>query len=184
LNVDVQERLDFATGGENKLRREIMPIGAAGNPTAIDVFVFPADVYNQVPTLALWRAWFDQWLIKDARRQNIPVVDVTHVARAIHQNHEYGHVAGGQQGAYWGEEARRNLKIYGGVPHAYTLLDVTHELLADGRFRRVPFRRVRAAIREWIWKNFVHSTAGLRGKLGLRSKTFRRLRGKDTATKV
>lgn len=184
LNIDVQEPLDFAADGENKLRQEIMPNGAAGNPTAIDVFVFPPDVYQQVPPLALGRAWFDQWLIKDARRQNIPVVDITQVARAIHQNHEYRHIAGGQQGAYWGEEARRSLEIYGGVPHAFTLLDVTHELLAEGRIRRVRFRRARAAVREWMWKNLVQSTVGVRGKLGLRSETVRRLRRKDTATKA
>ncbi len=85
LNIELTERLDFVASGEMRLRREILPYGTPGNPTAIDVFVFPPDCYQQVPPLAIGRAWFDQWLIKDARRQRIPVVDMTQVTRAIHQ---------------------------------------------------------------------------------------------------
>ena len=167
LNIELEEAIDFACGGEEKLRREILPKGMAGNPTAIDLFVFPPNTYVSVPPLVLGRAWFDQWLIKDARTRKIPVVDITRVARAIHQNHEYLHIAGGQQGAYWGEEARRNLAIYGGVPHTHTLLDATHELLEDGKIRLVRFRRGRAAMSRFFWKVFVQPTAGIRKKLGL-----------------
>jgi hypothetical protein len=175
LNIDLQDSLNFAADGETKLRLEIIPLGAPGNPTAIDVFVFPPDLYAQVPPLALGRAWFDQWLIKDARGRGIPVVDVTRVARAIHQNHEYGHIVGGQHGAYRGKEAQHNLAIYGGVPHAFTLLDVTHELLPSGRIRRVHFRREAAAVQKWLWKAVIQPTSGLRGKLGLQRKTLQRL---------
>src|SRR5262249_14201503 len=150
-----------------KLRSDILPLGTPGDATAIDVFVFPADLYRQVPPFAIGRAWFDQWFIKDARRQKVPVVDMTQVTRAIHQNHDYGHIAGGQRGAYWGEEARRSLAIYGGVPHAFTLLDVTHELLPDTRIRRIRFRRTRAVIQELLWKTLIQRTAVLRRKLGL-----------------
>jgi hypothetical protein len=178
LNIELTETLDFAGGGEMKLRSKILPLGTPGNSTAIDVFVFPPDLYQQVPPFAIGRAWFDQWLIKEARRQRMPVVDMTQVARAIHQNHDYGHITGGQQGAYWGEEARRSLVIYGGVPHAFTLLDVTHELLPSGRIRRVHFRREAAAVQDWLWKTVIQPTSGLRRKLGLQRKTLQRLDGK------
>ncbi len=167
LNIDLDEPLDFSGNGEEKLRREILPKGAPGNDTAIDLFVFPPSTYANVPPLILGRAWFDQWLIKDARARKIPVVDITRVARAIHQNHEYLHIAGGQQGAYWGEEARRNLAIYGGVPHSHTLVDVSHELLEDGHIRPVRFRRERATLHHWFWKTCIEPTAGIRRKLGL-----------------
>jgi hypothetical protein len=175
LNIELTEILDFARGGEMKLRSEILPLGRPGNPTAIDVFVFHLDCYQQVPPFAIGRAWFDQWLIKDARRQKIPVVDMTRFTRAIHQNHDYGHIAGGQQGAYWGEEARSSLVIYGGVPHAFTLLDVTHELGPSGRIRRVHFRREAAAVQKWLWKTVIQPTSSLRSKLGLQRKTLLRL---------
>jgi hypothetical protein len=114
LNINLNDPLDFAFDGEQKLRREILPHGSPGDHTAIDVFVFPRDVYSEVPPLAIGRAWFDQWLIKEAYRLGMPVVDITHKARAIHQNHAYAHIAGGQKGAYWGEEALRSLEIYAG----------------------------------------------------------------------
>jgi hypothetical protein len=163
--VDLTSALDLSAA--QPLDPQALPRGVPGNHTAIDVFVFERDVYVQVPELAIGRAWFDQWLIKEALLAEIPVVEFTKVARAIHQNHEYAHIAGGQQGAYGGEEARRNLEIYGGVPHAYTLLNVTHELSAQGDIRPVRYRREKFKAQQWLWRNFVQSTAGLRRRLGL-----------------
>ncbi len=168
LNIDLNDPLDFASDGEQKLRREILPHGSPGDHTAIDVFVFPRDIYTEVPRLAIGRAWFDQWLIKEAHRLGVPVVDITHKAHAIHQNHAYSHIAGGQKGAYWGEEARRSLEIYGGRPHAFTLLDATHEITPTGEIQPIRFRRARYQVREWLWRNFVMRTASIRNKLGIR----------------
>src|SRR5713226_2135764 len=53
LNIELTERLDFVASGEMRLRREILPYGTPVNPTAIDVFVFPPDCYQQVPPLAI-----------------------------------------------------------------------------------------------------------------------------------
>jgi hypothetical protein len=164
--INLRSEIDFDK--EPRLRVGMLPAGASGHHTAIDAFVFTRDMFSTVPQLAIGRAWFDQWLIKDARRHKIPVVDLTKVARAIHQQHDYGHIPGGQQSAYGGEEARRNLELYGGVPHAFTLLDATHELRADQSVSKLYFRRTKFAVREWLWKTFVQRTAGIRHSLGLR----------------
>jgi hypothetical protein len=105
--------------------------------------------------------------VKDALLHGVPVVDITKVARAIHQNHDYAHIAGGQRGAYGGEEARRNLDIYGGVPHAFTLLNATHELRADRSIRRVRYRPQIFRVQQWLWRNFVQRTGPLRKRLGM-----------------
>jgi hypothetical protein len=167
LNIELAEALNFEADGEMKLRREIVPHGVPGDPTAIDLFVFTPNVYEKVPPFAIGRGWFDQWLIKEACRQRIPIVDVTNAACAIHQNHEYAHIGGSLQGVLSTEEGQRNLALYGGRPHAYSLLNATHELLPDGTVRRVRFRREGAALRSWFWSNFIQSTAGLRAKIGL-----------------
>jgi hypothetical protein len=166
-NIDLTEPLDFEADGEMKLRREIMPSGVPGEPTAIDVFIFTPDVYENVPSFAIGRGWFDQWLIKEACRQRIPVVDVSNVGRAIHQNHDYAHIGASLQAVLSTEEGQRNLALYGGTPHAFSLLNATHELLPDSTIRRVHFRRERAAAWNWFWSNFIQPTAGLRAKLGL-----------------
>lgn len=163
--IDLRSEIDFAN--DRQLQVEQLPPGHPGHHTAIDVFVFTRDMYDQVPPLVLGRAWFDQWLIKDALLHGISVVDVTKVARAIHQQHDYSHIAGGQSGAYAGEEARRNLEIYGGVQHAFTLLHATHELLSNGIIRRTRYRAGTFRVRQWLWRAFVQRTAPLRKRLGL-----------------
>ena len=170
LSVDINESLDFATNGGRKLREEILPLGLPGSHTAIDAFVFPVGTYEEVPPLVLGRAWFDQWLIKDVRRRGIPVVDVTAYARVIHQNHDYGHITDGQRGAYWGEEALQNLSSYGGVPNAYTLLSVTHDLRADGTLRRVRMREAAFVAKQALWDVLVRRTVDVRDVLRLRRK--------------
>ena len=164
--IDLRTELDFAR--EPRLRVDMLPGGATGHHTAIDAFLFTKEMYGDVPPLVIGRAWFDQWLIRDARRRKIPVVDLSKVARAIHQRHDYGHISGGQKVAYGGEEARRNLAIYGGVPHAFTLLDATHELLPNQAIRKLYFRRKTFKLKEWLWRIFVQRTAGIRHRLGLR----------------
>jgi hypothetical protein len=156
----------LAMEADAPLHLGMLPAGAPGHHTAIDVFAFTREMYAEVPALALGRAWFDQWLIKDALLRHIPVVDITRVARAIHQKHDYAHIAGGQRGAYGGDEAQQNLEIYGGVKHAYTLLDATHELLPGGAIRRVRARRGKFQVKQWLWRIFVLRTAPLRKRLG------------------
>ncbi len=181
LNIETQAAIEFGEGWEAGFRREVLPRGVPGDHTGIDFFVFPREMYTEVPPLAIGRAWFDQWMIREAREQGKPVVDVTPVAQAIHQLHEYGHIEGGQKAAYWGEEARQNLEIYGGAPHAFTLLEATHELQPDGELRQLRFRREKHLAREWAWRNLVERTAGLRSRFGLRRETLRRILGKSTA---
>jgi hypothetical protein len=163
--IDLRTNLDFNADGPRRL--ELLPPGVPGSHTAIDAFVFTRDMYADVPGLAIGRAWFDQWLIKDALLHRAPVVDTTRVARAIHQNHDYAHIAGGRRGAYGGEEARRNLDIYGGVPHAFTLLNATHELRTDCSIRRIRYRPQIFQVQQWLWRNFVQRTAQLRKRLGI-----------------
>jgi hypothetical protein len=163
--IDLRKNLDFNT--DEPLHLGLLPPGVPGHHTAIDAFVFTRAVYAKVPLLAIGRAWFDQWLIKEALLHGTPVVDITRVARAIHQNHDYAHVAGGQHGAYGGEEARRNLEIYGGVPHAFTLLNATHELRGDHTIRPIHYRAQKYRVQQWLWRTFVQRTAPLRKRLGI-----------------
>jgi len=166
INIDVTERITFEDDWETRLREQARQSGTSGQHTAIDVFVFPRGTYSQIPDFGIGRLWFDQWLIKAARENGIPVVDLSPVAPVLHQNHDYGHVSGGADWIWKGEEAKHNLLLYGGVEHACTLLDVTHELRETGKLRRVPFRRLRFN----LWKWTIRNTFPLRRRLGLRRK--------------
>jgi hypothetical protein len=137
---DPQSRDDTVARGENR--------GAA----ALDWFVFPAVLYADVPPFAIGRACFDNWLVWRARQDGI-VVDASHDVVAAHQRHDYAHVPGGKDEAYYGEEAARNLELAGGKSRLYTLHDASH-VLRDGRLHRnpgAPFRW-RENVRKAAWK--------------------------------
>jgi hypothetical protein len=88
----------------------------------------------------------------------------------LHQNHDYNHVDGGRGGIWQGKEAEYNLRLYGGMKHACTLLEATHELTASGVFRKVRLRRFAFETRHFLWDVFVRRTAGVRNALKLRKK--------------
>jgi len=170
INLDIAEKLDFEAGWEEAIMRRASATGKDEHYTGIDVFVFPKGMYRQIPDFAIGRLWFDHWLIKAVREQNLPVVDASLVAPVLHQNHDYDHVAGGKEQIWRGREAERNFQLYGGVEHAYTLLDATHEVRPDGSIRRVRFRKPFYKMKQFAWEIFVRRTVALRKVLGLRRK--------------
>ena len=168
VDLDVSEKLGFDSRWEEGIKRRSKANGKEEDYTSIDVFAFAKGLYGHIPDFAIGRLWFDHWLIKAVREQNLPVVDASLVAPVLHQNHDYGHVAGGREQVWRGQEAKRNFQLYGGVEHAYTLLDVTHELTRDCTIRRVRLRKPLFKIRQFAWEIFVRRTAAIRKVLGLR----------------
>jgi hypothetical protein len=126
--------------------------GRRRGAAALDYFVFTAGLYADVPPFAVGRACFDNWLVWRARQDAI-VVDATADVVAAHQRHDYAHVDGGKQEAYYGEEAARNLELAGGKSRLYTLHDASH-VLRGGRLRRNPGAplRWRENVRKAGWK--------------------------------
>jgi hypothetical protein len=170
MNIDVPEAIRFSSDWETPIKARCRETGQPGDHTSIDVFVFPKGAYRNVPNFGIGRLWFDQWLIKAAKEEKIPVVDLSLVAPVLHQNHDYNHVDGGRERIWQGKEAEHNLRLYGGVKHACTLLDATHELTADGTFRRVRLRRLAFETQHLFWDLFVRRTVGLRNVLKMRKK--------------
>jgi hypothetical protein len=103
---------------------------------AIDYFHFSKGLYGEIPPFAVGRIAFDNWLVWRARDLGALVVDASRDVHAVHQSHDYGHVAGGFEATrYRSEEGRRNIELAGGKSHFYTRFDATHRL-AHGRLRR------------------------------------------------
>ncbi|MGZ4314845.1 MAG: hypothetical protein ACXVRS_03310 [Gaiellaceae bacterium] len=134
-NVDVSENL---RGWSEEIARE----GRLRGPGGIDYVAFERGAFPALPMFALGRAYFDNWLLWDARKRGVPVVDLTQVVLAVHQNHRYGHLVGGKNEAYDGDDARRNYALAGGQLHLFNIDDASHRLTVGGlRPNRVaPFR--------------------------------------------
>jgi hypothetical protein len=130
-DLSISGRIDFTKDWipsiTDKLRRE----GKLRAPTAIDYFIFPRHLYNEVPPFAIGRAGWDNWMIYHGMGQPWPVIDVTPSLRVVHQNHDYSHLPGGKP-HYDLEESNQNVSLSGGMKTLYDLLDV-NLILKDGR---------------------------------------------------
>ena len=121
------EELDDLRSREGKLRV----------PTAMDYFVFPRHLFQEIPPFAIGRAGWDNWMIYHAKLQPWPVIDVTPTMIVIHQNHDYGHLPDGKP-HYDLEESYQNVALSGGIKTLYDLLDV-NLIFLGGKIRKKSF---------------------------------------------
>lgn len=157
-DYDLKEPLDFSDGWDERLRASALATGTKQRDWLIDYFCFPRGVWGEVPPFAIGRAVWDNWLLYRTRERKALLIDLTPTVVAVHQNHDYGHIKNGMQGAYKGPEAARNLELAGGEEHCFSLKDATHELTKDGlrraldrdRFKRY-LKRAQILHPGWKW---------------------------------
>lgn len=125
-NLDVTESLDFQSDWVIGLRDRVAQFGQLEGPQAMDYFVFPRDVYTEIPPFAIGRLCWDNWMLYHALRSHIPLIDATPAITAIHQNHDYNHHPQGKTGVFRGPEAQRNLQLLGGAHFTYFMLDLAN----------------------------------------------------------
>ena len=110
-----------------------------GQPASIackEFFAFPRSVFDSLPPFAVGRGNWDNWMVTEAKRQSIPVIDVTAAAHVIHQNHDYAHLGQSRRRCYVsGEEARENQRLAGGR-NLVRGSTATHELQPQGKISR------------------------------------------------
>lgn len=125
-DVDLDRPWDFdSPDWEKRIREYARNHGNLHPPTGIDYFVFTPGLWRDIPPFAIGRTTWDNWLIYGARAGGAAVIDATRAVTAIHQNHDYGHIPDGLDGAWKGPEAQRNLALAGGYDHVFTLTDAT-----------------------------------------------------------
>lgn len=168
INIEIPEPIPFEVNWEANLTLDVQARGVMASEAYIDIFVFPASCYQNVPAFAVGRPWFDHWFIKTACDAHIPVVELTATAPLIHQNHDYGHVEGGMEAIWRSEETQKNLTLYGKIIHDYTLADATHELHPDGTITKKIQTKKSFSVQEALWQLLVVKTFPLRKRLGLR----------------
>lgn len=134
-NLDVEDPIRFTSGWREEIRRRLEAEGRLHPPTGSDYFVFPRGEFPRLPDFALGRSGWDNWMIFDARRRGIPVVDATGAVRAVHQNHDYAHLPGSKP--HHGQaESRRNVALAGGREAMFRLRDADWKLLRRGPARK------------------------------------------------
>lgn len=138
-NLDLTEAIDFTNPvWEEELRARLADKGKLNPQWGMDYFVFPRNMYAEMPAFAIGRFFWDTWMIYRARSMKLPVIDATKAITPIHQNHGYEHLPQGFEELCKGPERDRNLELAGGLGHVYSLYDATRILTPEGLKRPKP----------------------------------------------
>jgi hypothetical protein len=136
-DCDISAPLDFSRG-DALLRDWAIHHGTLDKARGSDYFLFRKDTDLGLPSFAVGRPGWDNWMIGRALELHYPLIDITASVTAIHQNHDYGHVVGGPGASTWeGPEASRNRELAPGLErYIHNPYNATH-LLTPGGLRRV-----------------------------------------------
>lgn len=170
-NLDLEQPLDFSRPDwETRLRARVRAEGVLAAPAGSDYFVFVRYMLGELPPFVVGRPGWDNWMIFNARRLKMPVVDATRACVVVHQNHDYRHIRSAYRAnTYDGPEADHNLRIMDGNRTRFIMLDATHIMtentLLPAWSPRYLERRVRTfASLHPAWRPFVERLKRFRQK--------------------
>jgi hypothetical protein len=159
FNCRIAGPLPFGPNWDRDLRARVLHDGRMYPAGGSDIFLHPRGLFGAVPSFAIGRGYWDNWLMLRARQRGANLIDATNAVVAVHQEHDYAHVAGVPPDAKDDdlafaatEEAEQNLALAGGRRRLYTTYDATEVLSADGRLLstlrpELFFRRAKAWLR-------------------------------------
>ena len=89
-DMDIVKIINFNKSIESKLFwEEAKKMSIRHACTGIDYFVFSKKTFGKLPDFIIGRPGFDNWIIWNARRRFVPIVDTTEIVQVIHQNHHF-----------------------------------------------------------------------------------------------
>jgi len=140
-DLDLNQELDFSQGWDEQLMQLAKQKGKLHLPAGSDYFIFPKGCFTSMPSFAIGRSGWDNWMIYEAWRNKMYLVDGSLSVFAVHQNHDYHHLPNGKP-HYDLEESQQNIRLAGGPTHLFTVLDAEWQLV-DGKLVRPRFSWLR-----------------------------------------
>jgi len=192
-DVDINEPWNFVQSDwEQKLREYVLEHGRLLGEHAVDYFVFPKGLYDQIPPFAVGRPCYDSWLIYKPIFRRYPVIDATNEVLATHQNHDHSHF--GIQGKGYSlqealklDECQRNYDLLGGEFRRFGVTDASHVLTPTGECRRKylwwRFEVLKKQVKRKITHEVLERTRPMRYRLGLRQSNLHALKTALTFTR-
>ncbi|MEN6335042.1 MAG: tetratricopeptide repeat protein, partial [Phycisphaerales bacterium] len=146
-DLDVLDEIDFeGPRWRESLQQQLAERAMLHAESGLDYFVFRKGLWPRIPSFAIGRTAWDNWLVSDPRRRGVPVVDGTECITAVHQDHDYHHAAGGRHGAWNGPEAVRNRSLAGPLDESAYTTGAGWVLRKDGQLVQTPFRQPEAGM--------------------------------------
>ncbi|MFZ1983081.1 MAG: hypothetical protein WAU91_01630 [Desulfatitalea sp.] len=160
----IGERIDLDQGviidvDRGNWKKKIGPLVKAGQikahgPTGIDYFAFRRGTWRNLPPVIIGRGGYDKALLVYCLKNRYPLVDGSFAVTALHQFHDYKHVAGERNEAFYGDEAKQNFKATGSM-HGRALVSDAEYVLRHGRLIFWPCRGDRLRRLE-VMLRFIH----------------------------
>jgi hypothetical protein len=108
-DIDLEEEIEFSNPNwKTLLQSRVLKSATLHPPLGSDYFLYHGNVWADLPTLVVGRGAYDNYLIYYCRIKGVPVIDLTEMMMAIHQNHDYRHHPNGYQGVFYGPDAEIN----------------------------------------------------------------------------
>ena len=141
-DLPIVDEIDFSQSRwQELLTEQVQEHGTLHAECGIDYFVFPKGLYPEIPPFAIGRTAWDNWLVMTPHKLGVPVVDGTEFIMAVHQDHDYAHVAGGRDETWTGTEAQRNRALAGPIDSSGLSCGARRALRKDGALIEVPRRQ-------------------------------------------
>lgn len=149
-NCDIREPIDFSehSGSLAAWGREK---GTIDQGRGSDYFVYPRTTEFGLPSFAVGRPGWDNWMMGRTLELGLPLIDITESVTVIHQNHDYGHVAA-RKGTDWeGPEAEHNRRLGGWLDrYIHSPSNSTHLLTPSGIRRASSAKHLRARAEAFV----------------------------------
>lgn len=181
-DINLSEAIDFASPDWDRRIREAATRTGKMRPVEwIDYFAFPRMLFKSIPPFAIGRPRYDNWLIWRASSLGAAIVDASASVLAVHQNHDYAHIEGGEEGWRKGEETLRNQELMGAPNRFRTIANARYLVTPEGikPASGEPYAEARKRVRR---EDLQFRTQPLRHALGLRKRNLERI--KRILTKV
>ncbi len=126
-DINVVTPLDFSVNWADPLLENLPHKGILHPATGSDYFIFPRELFMDLPPFAVGRIGWDNYMIFHGRREHLHVIDATGSITAVHQNHDFRHLPGGRKHRLQ-PESLENFELAGGRATLFSLQDVTHKM--------------------------------------------------------
>jgi len=112
IDIEWTSKIDFGNSmWITGLHEYANATGTLVAPTGKDFFIFAKPFRVRMEPLLVGRLAWDTWLVREAHRVGLPIIDVTRIVTALHIKHDYSHLPGGRAEYAMGEGCRYNHTI-------------------------------------------------------------------------
>lgn len=127
LNLDLKTNKNWYSD----LKKELSKKGILMPKSTIDVIIFPAGLYRNMPAFTIGHpgAKYDNWMLCDAKKNNHPLIDITEATVVMHQTHPARafHELPKEKQA----EHMRSLRLAGGYGYCFDIADADFRVTSD-----------------------------------------------------